>query len=133
MRADQMVTWFMEDWRTGGGEFALLRLRRKLPFCREVHAVAGHLAAVAEEMRRLRRVCRLLIALALTGLGVSVAVILDPTVPENLRLLYCFASSTGLMAALYFIRHLPRLDAGPFLAAAECSLLYLEDDPQHLA
>jgi hypothetical protein len=127
MKPEEIVRRFVEEWMGVGLSFALERFRQRLPFCRDVDRLGAHLLFCAEEMRKLRRVCRMIILCSLVGIAASVPILLNAGVATPLRILCCPIAAAAIVVARNFFRHLPGLKPEPLLHALECSRLYVEE------
>jgi len=124
MNPEDMVRRFLEECIRHGFVFALRRFQQRLPFCSDVGLLRSEISTWIDEIRRLRRVCRLIVGLAVTGTIATLVVLLDTRVAEHLRLICCVVASAGIVMAMNFLRHLPKLKPEPLLVALEYSRLY---------
>ena len=124
LNPEEMVRRFLEECIRNGFVFALRRFQQRLPFCTDVELLRSEISTWIGEIRRLRRVCRIIVALAVAGTVATLVILLDTRVAEHLRLLCCLIASAGIVMARNFLRHLPRLKPEPLLVALEYSTMY---------
>jgi hypothetical protein len=126
MRPEDMVRRFLEECMRHGLVFAIRRFQQRLPFCTDIDLLGDELGNWVAEIRRLRRICHTIIFVAVTGVAASLPVLLNDAISDYLRIFCCLIASAGIVMAMNFFRHLPRLKPEPLLVALEYSRIYLQ-------